>query len=836
MSKHAPHAETLQQWLDHLADEGGPGPAGLLRRLLPLVDADIDAADRLALHRRLWALWAEADGATRLATATGLDGRHAPWCDWMHTPWHAPATWLALARAHLDGSCGAPLAPGYVLALLDSHEPHPAPLQPAARWLRLRARLSLDDADLAPATAAGLVDEVLEHVRRGTLPWPTGMATVFEIAVRCGADELAARTLEACVIGRPGTHGVDGQGTPGDDSQGGAAAIAPAWFCRWLGAGQPLQLRAPLQAHWLQPARLRDPGWRRQLFAALQREAPRQRLLALHLALEQALGQAPAPPPDAPPTHLAWRGLRTLDRAYALAEQGALTTDIAHSLMTSGMLPPDAAAALCRALALQALDAGDAQAAAAALAQARLATPDAQARHWLADLLMLLLPQPAADLADLAGLAGLAEGAEEACARAAPPHPAQALAGLLRAGSDGTPDGPEWPLWQALQHCAGDAPGSATLREIATAMLARAHLHGWLQAGKGVRRADLPRAAALWQALAGAAADACTPPDGASPAGAAAPATAANATGHATALHDEARRALASAPLQHWLPRQARGPAPGHEPHLWVEPGGTPTGELLVVLSCLDSRHGYAQVERLRAALPGHHLLFVNNPAFDWYSDASFDALVALVEQRVLPHFGRDRVSCHFGSMGGHGALKLALQFGFRAVVFNPQVDLDLWALFRPHERQRLWAAGRHARPGDWPAQAWADAPLYLAVGSGTADRLALGVLIDQLRRLHHGQFIVEKFADPVHAGLVRRIALDGNVPRHVDLASRRLAVLRALPDDAAALAGAGLHELPHAARDEFWRTLDDACQLKLEIVLRGGRLYRGGSTGCGTR
>jgi hypothetical protein len=202
----------------------------------------------------------------------------------------------------------------------------------------------------------------------------------------------------------------------------------------------------------------------------------------------------------------------------------------------------------------------------------------------------------------------------------------------------------------------------------------------------------------------------------------------------------------------------------------------------------------------------------------------------------VLPQFERRRVSCYFGSMGGHGALKLALQFGFRAVVFNPQVDLDLWALFRPHERQRLGAAERHARLGDWPAAAWADAPLCITLGSGTADRLALAALITHLRGLDHGQFIIEKFADPAHAGLVRRIAVAGDVPRHVDMASQRLAELRALPDDGPALAAAGLHELPPDAHDAFWRALDDACRLKLEIVLRGGRLYRGTSARCGTR
>ena len=92
-------------------------------------------------------------------------------------------------------------------------------------------------------------------------------------------------------------------------------------------------------------------------------------------------------------------------------------------------------------------------------------------------------------------------------------------------------------------------------------------------------------------------------------------------------------------------------------------------------------------VATLRGRLPGQHLLFVRCPDKNWYCDEAWDRVQALLQDRVQSRFAPDQVTCWYGSMGGHGALKAALAFGWRAIVFNPQTDLDLWAAFRPRER-----------------------------------------------------------------------------------------------------------------------------------------------------
>lgn len=735
-----PNRQSVSDWL--AVHPTSQAPAELLRQRLPLVASHLDPDDRLCLHRHLWALWSRVDASTRDEARRWLDGRLLPWCQLLDQDWAAPATWLALAELHLTRTLHWPRAPDYVLALLAAHgQTGPAAL-PQAQWLGVRARLACDTQTLSAQDADALLQQILVGMEAGVAPWTEGMARVFELAVRIGNDTLARETLVQCVQG------------------GGSAAVSAHWFRRWLEGDASLELSEPLQSGWLQPRRLPDPAWRARLLASLHRAAVRDRMSALQTALG---GSDAEPLPDGQ----AWRMLGALDGCHDLAERGYLPEQPVRALMDSGALAPAAVAALCRSLALQAMDRGDAAGGARALAEARAVHGDAQARAWLAAMLQLLAADAAADV--------------------------ETLCQALECGSSGGADSAELVAWARL---AEEAP--EPLCTLAKAMLARALLDGALETGATDRHRDLRRAEALWRGLA-------TDSD------------------HA----DEAQRRLASEPLQQWLPLLA--PGPGRE-HLWVAPAqGAANGELLIVLSCLESRHGYAQVRGLQQALPGHHLLFVNNPEFNWYSGHVLEELDALVRARVLPAFAPERVTCYFGSMGGHGALKLAARFGFRAVVFNAQVDLDLWATCRPNERQRLWAVAAGAR---FEVPSGVDGPpasLYLAVGSDMADREALTCLIESLRQCRNGQFIIEKFADPHHAGLVRRIAQQG-IPAFIGHSADRLAALRALPEDPP-----GMVAVARSQQASFWAQLDAAPALKVEIVWRKGRLFIAESTRCGT-
>lgn len=355
--------------------------------------------------------------------------------------------------------------------------------------------------------------------------------------------------------------------------------------------------------------------------------------------------------------------------------------------------------------------------------------------------------------------------------------------------------GPDWtheePLWR---HLLGHPDAAA--RRIATYHLARLWTQGSLEPGAPRKCQHLQEAAPLWQALADH------------------PAYAA-----------EARQALTGLPLA--FMRRVQSQAGGRD-HLWIPAPEAGSERLTIVFSCLASHHTHPEVSQFAEGLHGQHLLFIRNPEFNWYSDAAFDSVCRLIEARVLPRFRPEHVSCHYGSMGGHAALKIALQFGFRALVFNPQTDLDLWAAFRAGERRQLWGAERHAGLHHWPDSAFARMPLYYACGSHAADREALRMVIQRLRRCTHATAIIEKFKDPDHPGLMARIS-GGSIPGTLLAIGRRLDTLVGAP-------AAGAMEVRGPEMPMFWDRLDAAAGMKVEIQVRQGRLWWQLSTHTGTR
>lgn len=371
----------------------------------------------------------------------------------------------------------------------------------------------------------------------------------------------------------------------------------------------------------------------------------------------------------------------------------------------------------------------------------------------------------------------------------------RALAALLPERPGPVPAfGADWreevPYWTRLQ-----TDDQAHWRRLASFQLARLHSEGYLEPKPPRRCQDLPRAHALWTQLAGE------------------PRYAALA---AQALRQPEQTLLRPA----W--RQQDDTA-----WLWFETPGARA--VTVVFSCVAAHHTFADVATLRGRLPGQHLMFVRCPDKDWYCDASHDAVHALLRTQVQARFASDQVTCWYGSMGGHGALKFALAFGWRAITFNPQTDLDLWAAFRPTERALLWGAERHARLAELPLAAWERAPLYLACGSFTADREALSFVIERLRRCRHATAVIEKFDDEHHAGLMHRIAGGAVAPALSRITQRLQQLQQAGPD-------AGARRVDSADQAAFWDTLDAARALKVEVQVRDGQLWWQPSQACGTR
>lgn len=365
---------------------------------------------------------------------------------------------------------------------------------------------------------------------------------------------------------------------------------------------------------------------------------------------------------------------------------------------------------------------------------------------------------------------------------------------LAAAGAPPAPAfGADWrdeqPYWQAL----AEHP-DPMLQGLALLQLARRATDGQLEPRAPRRQQDLAEAHRHWQRLAG----------------------------HET--HAEAARQALRDPLQ-TVCRPALQQAQG-EDFLWFECPGAQA--VTVVFSCIATHHGFTEVGTLRGRLPGQHLMFVRCPDKNWYSDGSYARVHALLQAQVAARFAREQVTCWYGSMGGHGALKMALAFGWRAIVFNPQTDLDLWAAFRPRERALLWGAERHARLADVPTAAWERSPVYYACGAHSADREALSMAIDRWRQCRHLDLIVEKFDDGNHAGLMARIS-GGAVAATLQRIGQRLRRLQG--------SGAPVGDpLPLAAQAAFWDELDAARSAKIEVCVREGRLWWQPSLASGTR
>lgn len=373
------------------------------------------------------------------------------------------------------------------------------------------------------------------------------------------------------------------------------------------------------------------------------------------------------------------------------------------------------------------------------------------------------------------------------------PLRARLAARLAAAGAPPAPAfGADWrdeqPYWQALA-----AHPDPTLQGLALLQLAQRATDGQLEPRAPRRQQDLAEAHRHWQQL----------------------------TGHHA--HGETAREALHDPLQ-TVCRPALRQAHG-EDFLWFECPGAQA--VTVVFSCIATQHTFAEVGTLRGRLGGQHLLFVRCPDRNWYSDGSYDRVHALLQSQVAARFAREQVTCWYGSMGGHGALKMALAFGWRAIVFNPQTDLDLWAAYRPRERPQLWGAERHARLAELPTAAWARCPVYYACGAHTADREALSVAIDRWRHCRHLDLIVEKFDDGNHAGLMARIS-GGQVAATLQRIGQRLRRLQGSD------APAG-DPLPAAAQAAFWDELDAARSAKVEVCVRDGRLWWQPSLACGT-
>lgn len=547
--------------------------------------------------------------------------------------------------------------------------------------------------------------------------------------------------------------------------------LQPVLLQRWIEGGSewPLQLANGLQEQWLQPALLHEAGYRSSLLASLQRPMQRARISHLHAALAADGAIAPAQEVAAPPAPLpaAWRLLGALDAVWARVELGEPIAEIVRPLIDAP-LADRTRAALMRRVAAEAVDRIDPHAAGIALAAARAAAGDPRDTETLGQLL-LAIDAPHV----LAVVESLGWGENDPWFTDDPAH--------------------EEALWRALT-----LQPHEYLQTMAAYQLARLYTDGSLMPWGGRKLQRFEVGHALWNALAA----------------------------HEPYAEEAGRRLKRPASR---LIRVAESTFTGRR-HLWVPSPEAGSDKVLVVFSCVESHHSFAQVTSLASEMHGHHLLFLNNPELNWYSDEAFEATARVIEERIVGRFDPAKVTCYYGSMGGHAALKFALHFGFQAVVFNPQVDLHLWAAFRPQQRAMLLGARRHASLTDHEIGAYERSPVHYIVGSGAPDREAFALWLDRVRLCRNGSFIVEKYPDPHHVALIARVTAGGRIPAMIQASQQRLRELSAI-----GLQPVGHAEVPLALVERFWQRLAQAPAIKLEILVRNGHLFVADSLATGT-
>jgi len=180
------------------------------------------------------------------------------------------------------------------------------------------------------------------------------------------------------------------------------------------------------------------------------------------------------------------------------------------------------------------------------------------------------------------------------------------------------------------------------------------------------------------------------------------------------------------------------------------------SSKLLIVFSCAFSYMHYTQLREFYQRNKVN-VLFISNPALNWYHDQEWSRIESLMKQVVLKRFQKENITTYFGSMGGYAALRVALTYGLKAVVFNPQIDLNIWIKHRPLIATRLKPYSLvHIQ--EFSITAFENAPLYILSSSSIEDVEVFKILLEKFALCQKGLFIIEKIPDNLHAGIFAKV------------------------------------------------------------------------------
>ena len=179
--------------------------------------------------------------------------------------------------------------------------------------------------------------------------------------------------------------------------------------------------------------------------------------------------------------------------------------------------------------------------------------------------------------------------------------------------------------------------------------------------------------------------------------------------------------------------------------------------ELLIIFSCAGSYNRYTQLkvffERNKI-----NVLFLNNPQYNWYHGTEWSRIKKTIEEVALKNFKKENIITYFGSMGGYAALRTGLTYGFRTIVFNPQVDLNIWIKHRPAISVRLLKEDKLQHLQMVKTTAFEQMPLYYATSSAVEDVEAFSLILQKISLCKNGLFVFEKIPDNIHEGIFGEI------------------------------------------------------------------------------
>jgi len=239
------------------------------------------------------------------------------------------------------------------------------------------------------------------------------------------------------------------------------------------------------------------------------------------------------------------------------------------------------------------------------------------------------------------------------------------------------------------------------------------------------------------------------------------------------------------------------------------------SSKLLIVFSCAYSYMHYAQLREFYQK-NRINVLFISNPTLNWYHGSEWDRVESIMKEVVFPKFKKENITTYFGSMGGYGALRVSLTYGIKSIVFNPQIDLNLWIKHRPIISTRL-NREKLVHIQDFDISSFEKTPIYLATSSSIEDVEAFKIFINKISLCRDGLFIIEKIKDNVHAGIFARIYKQNqqdiilNISKILDRYSPSSKNIKEI--------------IPFELHQKFWNFLIKSMELRVIIQISKGKL-----------